>query len=311
MTTKAQVKMEKISYAGWPNCIRLRNSEMELIATTDVGPRIIRLGFQNSDNIFREVSDELGKTGGDQFRGYGGHRLWHAPEQMPRTYSPDNSSIESRMQGQTLILTQPTESSTGMQKQIEVTLDPSQNKVSVLHKIWNRGVWPVDTAPWALTVMQGPGKAFFPQENFLQALLPVRPMVMWGYTDMKDPRWNWGSRLITLRCDPKLNTAQKIGMMNTLGWAAYANKGGVFIKRFGFDPSATYPDWNCNNETYTNGEMLEVESLGPLKKLEVGECAQHLEEWYIFRDSLPDEENALEQKLHSLVSQTTFENLPK
>lgn len=300
--------MESISYGGWSNCVRLRNSEMELIATTDVGPRIIRLGFQNSDNIFREVPEEMGKTGGNDFRGYGGHRLWHAPENMPRTYSPDNSKIESSWDGNTLTLTQPTEQDTGMQKQIEVTLDATQNKVILKHRIWNRGVWPVETAPWALTVMQGPGKAFFPQEKYLKALLPVRPMVMWGYTDMNDPRWNWGSRLITLRCDPSLKTPQKVGMMNSLGWAAYANKGGVFIKRFGFDPSLTYPDWNCNNETYTDGEMLEVESLGALRKLGLGGCAEHLEEWYIFRETLPESESALEEKLNSLVSKTSFES---
>ena len=31
---------------------------------------------------------EKGKTGGSEWHIYGGHRLWHAPEVMPRTYYP-------------------------------------------------------------------------------------------------------------------------------------------------------------------------------------------------------------------------------
>jgi hypothetical protein len=32
---------EIITYKGWPNCIRLYNDEIELIATTDIGPRVM------------------------------------------------------------------------------------------------------------------------------------------------------------------------------------------------------------------------------------------------------------------------------
>ena len=43
----AQVQFqEKVSYGGWPNCVRLNNGKVELIITTDVGPRVIRFGFR-------------------------------------------------------------------------------------------------------------------------------------------------------------------------------------------------------------------------------------------------------------------------
>ena len=45
MTATAAVKVEKTAYAGWPNCYRITNGEVELIVTTDVGPRVIRYGF--------------------------------------------------------------------------------------------------------------------------------------------------------------------------------------------------------------------------------------------------------------------------
>src|SRR3954465_6431784 len=127
------VKMEKVAYGGWANCIKLSNGQIELIATTDVGPRVIRFGFIGGDNLFKEFPDHMGKTGGDQWRSFGGHRLWHAPEIRPRTYAPDNSPVEAKWDGKTLKLIQPVEASTGIQKEIEVTLSKNENRVTVVH----------------------------------------------------------------------------------------------------------------------------------------------------------------------------------
>ena len=86
--------MEVVEFGGWPNCIRLSNERMELIATTDVGPRIIRLGFVGGQNLFKTFDETLGQTGGDEWHSYGGHRLWVAPEDRNRTYAPDNAPVE-------------------------------------------------------------------------------------------------------------------------------------------------------------------------------------------------------------------------
>jgi len=298
------VEMKKVEYAGWPNCIQLSNGQIELIATTDVGPRIIRWAFVGGKNLFKEFPDHIGKTGGDKWRSYGGHRFWHAPEIMPRSYAPDNSSIEHKWDGRTLKLIQPVEASTGMQKEIEVTLDAKQNYVTVLHRLINKNSWKIEAAPWALSVVDGPGRAIFPQEPPAKQLLPVRPLVLWGYTDMRDTRWIWGTKYIQAKCDPAADTAQKIGMMNTPGWAAYVRGEEVFVKRFPFDAKATYPDFNCNMECYTRGGMLEVESLGPLTKLEPGGKVEHIERWYLFKAKIAEDEVAIDKELLPLVKQT-------
>ncbi len=57
--------MEKVSYGGWPNCIKLSNGQTELIATTDVGPRIMRFGYAGGQNLLKEYKDQMSKTGGD------------------------------------------------------------------------------------------------------------------------------------------------------------------------------------------------------------------------------------------------------
>ena len=80
------MKIETIAYGGWDNCLRLSNDKIEIVITLDVGPRLIRLGFPGGPNHFKEFPETLGQTGGTEWNSYGGHRLWHAPEQMPRTY---------------------------------------------------------------------------------------------------------------------------------------------------------------------------------------------------------------------------------
>ena len=55
--------IEPISYAGWPHCYRITNGEVELVVTTEVGPRIIRCGFVGGRNFFAEIPDQLGGSG--------------------------------------------------------------------------------------------------------------------------------------------------------------------------------------------------------------------------------------------------------
>jgi len=303
--TQGAVKMERIAYGGWQNCIRLTNGTIELIATTDVGPRIIRFGFVNEQNLFKEYADQLGQTGGDEWRIYGGHRLWHAPENKPRTYAPDNGTIQSDWNGSRLLLRQPREATTGIVKEIEISMDANTNRVTVLHRLRNENAWEVELSVWALSVMAQGGRAICPQEPVIpheEKLLPARPLVLWHYTDMRDPRWIWGTKYIQLRQDPDAKTSQKAGVLNTLGWAAYYLKDQLFLKRFPHIPGATYPDLGCNNEFFTYSEMLEVESLGPLTKIPPQGEAIHTETWYLYKlPGLTEDEKTIDEKVLPLI----------
>ena len=86
-----QRKIEKVSYGGWANCYRLTNGKVELIVTTDVGPRVIRYGFVGGQNYLSSspVSSALQVRA---LMGRGGHRFWTAPEVVPDTYALDNES---------------------------------------------------------------------------------------------------------------------------------------------------------------------------------------------------------------------------
>ena len=306
---EGNVKMEIVSYGGWPNCIKLSNGEIELVATTDVGPRIIRFGYVGGQNLFKEYKDQLGQTGGNKWRIYGGHRLWHCPEDHKRTYYPDNSKITYKWDGRILKLTQPVETTTGIVKEIEVTLDAKENLVKVFHRLINENLWDIEVSAWALTAMAPTGRIILPQEPHRphpDYLLAARPLVLWHFTDMSDARWTWGEKYIQLRQDPNAKTKEKVGLLNKVGWGAYYLNGELFIKRYPYDPDATYPDYGCNTETFTDGDMLEFETLGPLVKIPAkGGKVEHVEMWYLFKAEIGETESEIDEKLLPLVEKTS------
>jgi len=299
--------MEKFAYGGWPNCIRISNGTVELIATTDVGPRIIRFGFVGKENEFFEDPEQMGKTNASEWLAFGGHRLWVAPEAKPRSYFPDSHPVKAVEQGNTLRLIQPIETTNGFQKEIEVTLDADKAHVTAIHKLTNHNLWAVDMAPWALTVMAPKGKAIFPSEPYSphpdipdtpgqvidkRFYLPVRTMVLWSYTNLADPRWVFTSKYLILKQDPAATRPQKIGLSNTLSWAAYLRGGHLFVKKVLYQKGATYPDHGCNFETFTNPVMLELESVGPLTNLPPGGSVTHREDWFLFDGVTADDTDA-------------------
>ena len=82
--------MEKISFGDLDDCVRLANDEVELVVATGFGPRIVAYSLMGGRNVLglhphARIESALG-----EYRIYGGHRLWIAPEDPAKTYAPDN-----------------------------------------------------------------------------------------------------------------------------------------------------------------------------------------------------------------------------
>lgn len=298
--------LEQIEYQGWPHCYRLSNAHVALVVTTDVGPRIIRFGFVGEDNEFAEVPETLGQTGGSEWRIYGGHRLWHAPEANPRTYYPDNQAVSLEQHNGFIRVVQPVEPTTGIQKEMDIALQEDAAHARVVHRLRNHNPWTVELAPWALSVMAPSGTAIIPlppRGPHPQHLQPTSSLTLWAYTDMADPRWTWGRRYILLRQDAAVASPQKVGASVPDGWAAYARGGHLFVKTFAHVPGAPYPDLGCSVEVFTNAWMLELETLGPLTELPPGAAVEHVEHWFLHRDvAAPQSEEAIERDILPRVS---------
>ena len=281
----AAVTVEKIPYAGWPNCYRLSNGEVELIVTSDVGPRIIRYGFVGGQNFFVELEEDLGKTGGDNWRLYGGSRLWVGPEDPVYSYGADNDPVQIEIAGSSLTAQAPVEH-TGVQKGIKVELSDEGSAVRVVYTLANRTIWPLRVATWVLTMM-APGGAGIttlpPRGTHPEVLAPTNPLVVFAFTNMADPRWSWLEKYIVLRQDPQNADPEKIGLFNPATRGAYLLNGELFVKKFAASAEEEYPDMGSSYETFTNERFLEIETLGPLRTLQPGESIEHLEEWSLHR----------------------------
>ena len=294
--------MDLVEFAGWRDCIRLADGAIELIVTTAVGPRIISARRADGENLLWVDPESAGRTGGDEWRSYGGHRLWLAPETLERTYVPDNRAVDHAWDGTTLRVWA-TESVSGITKTIEIDrVEPGS--VRFRHRVRNGGAAAIEVAPWALTVLAAGGRAVVPQEPFRphpDVLTPARPLVLWHYTDMSDPRFAWGRRYLQVRQEPGAPTKAKVGLYNHQGWAAYVRDETALIKRYPTDPAGSYPDLGCNTEIFTNDSTLELETLGPLARLMPGDEAVHDEVWSIVRADVGDTDDDLDRDLLPVV----------
>ena len=279
---------EFIAYHGWERCLRLTNGIIDLVLTTEVGPRLIRFGFVEDDNEFAEFPDQMGLTGGEDWRIYGGHRLWHSPEMFPRTYFPDNAPVTVQFNEDFVRVIQPVETTTGIQKELDLRLEEQAARVTVTHRLRNTGLWPVELAPWALSVMAPGGTAILPmppRATHSENISPANTLTMWAYTDFSDSRWVFGAQFILLNHDSQAGAPQKIGASVPDGWAAFARDGHLFLKQVPYQSGANYPDGGCSFEIFTNALMTELETLGPLARLEPGGAAvEHVETWDLLKD---------------------------
>lgn len=272
-----------MDFYQWP-VERLENEYICLDYLKNAGPRIVRLYVNGlDDNLFAEMPDFVVPTIYGDYHFQGGHRLWHSPESMPRTYIPDEEGLEIERLDDGVLLTQPVEGPTGIRKSMEIRLQEGRPAVTILHKLENAGLWPVELAPWAITQMALGGIAVLPQQAVSDAkngLLPDRILAVWPYTMINDPRLHLADDLLMvdgLSAQP----ACKVGILNRRGWIGYLYKGVFFTKRYSVHLDSQHVDYGCNTEVYVDHRFLELESIGPLTRLEPGQSAVHTEVWEI------------------------------
>ena len=274
--------MNTIKFLGF-DCVPLENAYLSLLVTQSVGPRIISLRFKSGENLFAELPDFVTRCpDGELFHFYGGHRLWHAPENMPRTYALDDKPVEIIPTQDSLSAMQQVEDQTGIEKSMRVSLVGNKPQVIVRHTLTNRGLWPVECAPWAITQLKSGGVAILPQAQDQTDLLPNRMLTLWPYTDIASPHVTWDNRFILVRA--QMQTAFKVGFPNPRGWLAYWLAGTLFVKRATLDTQAAYYDFGSSSECYCNDRFLELETLAPISTLAPGESATHTETWELYAD---------------------------
>jgi len=272
-------------YYGLPTRT-LSNAFIQLDYLAKAGPRLVRLvALQSSQprNLLAETPGVSWPTPYGDFFLHGGHRLWHAPESAPRSSIPDTGGLEVEECAGGVRLTQPTERATGIAKSMEIRLCPDRAALTLVHTLRNDNLWAVELAPWAITQLALGGMAVLPQPALSAdngGLQPNRHLVVWPYTSLRDPRLELYDDLWLMYGRGQLPPC-KIGGENRLGWVAYALGDVALIRRFRPQLHLPHADRGCNVEVYVNDMSLELEVLGPLRRLQPGETIRHVEYWEV------------------------------
>lgn len=267
-------------FHGLPT-LRLANARLRVEFLAHAGPRIVRLCLAGSDrNLLAELPDVGWDTPYGRYSVRGGHRLWLAPESLPRSCLPDDDglTVEPRDSGARLIA--PTEGPSGIQKTVELTLLPDRPALALGHQICNNGLWPVELALWPITQLPLGGVAVLPESAgpTRSGRLPNRRLVFWPRTRWSDDRLECHDDLLLVHARASLPPF-KAGHFNRRGWIGYLHGDVFFCKQFNTDPDLTYPDLGCSAEVYCDDRVIELETLGPLTRLNPGQVATHVEIW--------------------------------
>ena len=288
------------------DCIEVELGPYSLTLTESFGPRVLRFGLIGQGSVFGEHPGAVVETELGAWQPLGGHRLWVAPESKPVSYAPDNEPIEIEEDDDAIELVAPRDAA-GFRKQISILCTESE-VLTLRHTVTNETDREQRIAAWCLTIMKGGGTAYLPMEPFrshAEELLPARPLILWHYTDLTDPRWSVGKRVIGLKVDEQYGHPQKIGAGNRQGWLGYRVGDFAFLKSFSHEETE-YPDMNSNCEIYTSGSFVELESLSPLKTLQPGESVTHEEKWILRQaNDWTNDEEAIANKFGVLLSEVT------
>ena len=298
------MQIQNLPFRGWNHNLFLSNGHVELVITLDVGPRVISYRTLGGKNVFKNYEEQMGGSGEDKWIIRGGHRIWTAPEPVRQEdYELDNIPVTYELLPNGVRLQNDPQAPLNVRKILTVTLSEETSEVTVHHKAINEGTGVVEIATWGLSVMAPGGLEIIPQPplgDHPQDLLPNRLMVLWPYTDMTDPRYRFGWSFITLEQTPN-GEPTKMGLAHKQNWVAYLNQETLFVKTIPYEQGEVYPDGGCNFETFSDKDMLEVESLSPLRRLQPGESVEHTEKWVLF-GNVPQPASLHEEHISAWIS---------
>ncbi len=286
------VNIQEINYKDYGRCVRLSNDIVELVATLDFGPRIIRYSFIDGVNILNDNMEIFSRSVGQPFKDYygedkfyclyGGHRLWTSPEWYPEIYYPDNDPVDYKIINENgkdgIILTPPAQKKNDIQMEIKLLLDADASNVEVTHYVTNLGARIKEFAIWSLSLCSKGGLEIIPMNTNPTGLLPNGKIAIWPYTDFRMDEIYLGKKYTTIK-QPAVDRL-KLGFHLKDGTVYYVLDDSVFTKKYYPNyETGVYPDGGVSFETYSCANFTEVETLGELKKVAPNQTVTHVENW--------------------------------
>lgn len=289
-----RISIEKSAFCGWENCVELVYDDLRLVVPLSIGPRILFFGKTGGENLLKVLERDQGKTGGYDYRLYGGHRLWNAPEDPRFSYLPENEPIhflpdvdgacEFYKEAQALA---------GLEKRIciEGICQGGHPGFRLTHTLINRNITAQQVSPWAITAFISGGQALMPLASRpAQPLCSQYSLAFWSYSRFDDPSLSYCGEFLRVDSTRRVVPKQKLGTFAVQPWLAYLLGRQLVFIYSDVRTSKSEIDEGANIQLYYDPSLLELEFLGEERLLETGEGVDLVENWFCV--DLPDGLNA-------------------
>jgi hypothetical protein len=274
-----------------PDVVDVELGPYRVAVATGFGPRVTGLRLGDGPEMLAILGPDVvvDHPDSDVFRLHGGHRLWAAPEIPMITYAGDEKPCEVHVDAGTVTITGAGDDA-GLSKQVVVR--PEGGRLEVVHTIANIGEAAIELAPWAITQVPLGGLAILPLGGVpdTKGLTADRSLVLWPYTDLSDRRLTFRADAMIIDASP--GSALKLGSGPRPGRLGYLEQGHLFIKQIPTAAEGELADRGAVGQVYVNDVFCELESLGPITRLEPGASVTHTEWWSI--EECTDAEAALD-----------------
>ena len=275
-----ELRIEQTEFRSWREAYVVSLGQAEMVVVAEIGPRILSLSVGRGLNLlFVDEEMTLGsEEGTGDWRLYGGHRIWVAPE-TDDSSAPDNVRCEVKISDEGLTVLAPVAPRTQLQKRL--TISQRRGRFVVEQGVRNCGDSPTIGAVWALTCVLPDGVVAFPWGS--GGAWDLKKIVYWKQwlgsgTDVTSDQWQPGPDVF---CIEPTGEEGKVGSNPPEGWVALCREDGTFIKSYRWAPGARYPDEDCSLQVYTCDHFVELETLGPLTTFHPGIEVVHEEVWTV------------------------------
>ena len=286
----------KTNYHGWPDSLVLGNGKVEAVIVPAIG-RVMQFRFAGrSEGPFwenRALDGKAPDARSTEWGNFGGDKSWPAPQAdwpkiTGRGWPPppafDAMPLRSSILDlEKILLSSPVDPFFGIRVRRLVELDPEKPVMMIRTTYEKVEGGPQKIGVWVITQLKDPVAVFAP--------IPKNSLFPEGYNRQSEEKLPLDLKvqpgLLSLRRDPKSST--KIGTdAGSLFWVGENEILQIDSSRA---PNEEYPDQGSSAEIYTNPDPLpyiELELLGPLSTMKVGDKIERTSTYTLMLRSDPD-----------------------
>ena len=281
-----------VDYYGYDNCIELSNAKTRVVLCPAAGGRVLEYSVDGKNVLYLPAGSEGWRPTKENKRGKMlAGRFDIGPEKMVKRgrilwQGPWQGELTGHRSAR---LTSEFDEESGVRLTRDFRLDAESSRLVCTQTIANESNMPVSLCHWSRTFAVGGGIAVVPRSP--RGRFP-KGFVLYQEgesitIDAEDPNILVTDEAVLITGPP---ASPKLGFDSHAGWLAYlAPTDQLFIKRYRTFPQRAYNEFASLTASvwYPDGEMVEVEPIGPAENLRPGEKANFTEEWWLLQHNFP------------------------